>query len=114
MGSRDERPEGANEMGRLIRARDWNDSLGPGRGMPEEAWMDLFYSPVIGDIGRPGGVIAMVVETTERVVARRAAVTPRPASSHGVGYVSTEAAAALKILASRKPVHLLVTDVGLR
>ena len=39
------------------------------RGTPEEAWMDLFYSPVIDESGRPGGVIAMVVETTERVLA---------------------------------------------
>ena len=44
------------------------------RGFPEEGWMDLFYSPVIDESGRPGGVIAVVVETTERVLARRAAV----------------------------------------
>ena len=44
------------------------------RGTPEEGWMDLFYSPVIDESGRPGGVIAVVVETTERVLARRAAV----------------------------------------
>jgi signal transduction histidine kinase/CheY-like chemotaxis protein len=44
------------------------------RGTPEEAWMDLFYSPVIDESGHPGGVIAVVVETTERVLARRAAV----------------------------------------
>ncbi|MBS0419460.1 MAG: response regulator [Proteobacteria bacterium] len=43
------------------------------RGSPEEGWMDLFYSPVIDESGRPGGVIAVVVETTERVLARRAA-----------------------------------------
>ena len=30
----DERLEGANEMGRLIRARDWSDSLGPIEGWP--------------------------------------------------------------------------------
>jgi PAS domain S-box-containing protein len=44
------------------------------RGTPEEGWMDLFYSAVIDESGRPGGVIAVVVETTERVLARRAAV----------------------------------------
>ena len=44
------------------------------RGSPEEGWMDLFYSAVIDESGRPGGVIAVVVETTERVLARRAAV----------------------------------------
>jgi PAS domain S-box-containing protein len=41
------------------------------RGTPERGWMDLFYSPVIAEDGRPGGVIAVVVETTERVLARR-------------------------------------------
>ncbi len=41
------------------------------RGTPERSWMDLFYSPVIAEDGRPGGVIAVVVETTERVLARR-------------------------------------------
>ena len=44
------------------------------RGLPEPAWLDLFYSPVIAEDGRPGGVIAVVVETTDRVLARREAV----------------------------------------
>ena len=44
------------------------------RGIPERAWMDLFYSPVIDESGKPGGVIAVVVETTDRVLARRDAV----------------------------------------
>ncbi len=44
------------------------------RGTPERAWMDLFYSPVIAEDGKPGGVIAVVVETTERVLAQRATV----------------------------------------
>ncbi|HUO03313.1 MAG TPA: response regulator, partial [Rhizomicrobium sp.] len=44
------------------------------RGSLEPAWLDLFYSPVIDESGKPGGVIAVVVETTERVLARRAAV----------------------------------------
>ena len=42
------------------------------RGTPERGWMDLFYSPVIAEDGKPGGVIAVVVETTERVLAQRA------------------------------------------
>ncbi|WP_246158118.1 PAS domain-containing protein [Reyranella soli] len=41
------------------------------RGTPERGWMDLFYSPVIAEDGRPGGVIAVVVETTDRVLAQR-------------------------------------------
>jgi PAS domain S-box-containing protein len=34
-------------------------------GVPEDVWMDLYYSPVASDDGQPAGVMAMVVETTE-------------------------------------------------
>ncbi|PZP23106.1 MAG: hybrid sensor histidine kinase/response regulator [Pseudomonas kuykendallii] len=40
-------------------------------GKPEEVWMDLYYSPVPGDDGAPAGVMAIVVETTERMVSER-------------------------------------------
>jgi signal transduction histidine kinase/ActR/RegA family two-component response regulator len=39
-------------------------------GRPEQVWMDLDYSPVLDDDGRPGGVIAFVVDTSERVRAQ--------------------------------------------
>jgi PAS domain S-box-containing protein len=41
------------------------------KGYPEQVWMDLDYSPVLDENGRPAGVIAIVVETTERVLAER-------------------------------------------
>ncbi|AUW60250.1 hybrid sensor histidine kinase/response regulator [Sphingobium sp. SCG-1] len=34
-------------------------------GSPERVWMNLDYSPVIGENGRPAGVIAIVTETTD-------------------------------------------------
>jgi PAS domain S-box-containing protein len=40
-------------------------------GKAEQVWMNLDYSPVIDETGAPGGVIAIVVETTERVLAER-------------------------------------------
>jgi PAS domain S-box-containing protein len=40
-------------------------------GKPEPVWMNLDYSPVIDETGKPAGVIAIVVETTERVLADR-------------------------------------------
>ncbi|MFT4068401.1 response regulator [Paraburkholderia sp.] len=40
-------------------------------GKPEDVWMDLYYSPVAGDSGAPAGVLAMVVETSGRVLAER-------------------------------------------
>ncbi|MEB1529573.1 PAS domain-containing protein [Xanthomonas sp. WHRI 7945] len=39
-------------------------------GRPEQVWMDLDYSPVLDDDGAPAGVIAFVVDTTERVRAQ--------------------------------------------
>ncbi|MDF4004421.1 response regulator [Luteibacter sp. PPL201] len=40
-------------------------------GKPEPVWMNLDYSPVLDESGTPGGVIAIVVETTERVRAEQ-------------------------------------------
>ena len=40
-------------------------------GRPEPVWMNLDYSPVLDESGQPGGVIAIVVETTDRVLADR-------------------------------------------
>jgi PAS domain S-box-containing protein len=40
-------------------------------GRPEQVWMNLDYSPVPGETGAPAGVIAIVVETTQRVMADR-------------------------------------------
>ncbi|KQS74153.1 hypothetical protein ASG25_01635 [Rhizobium sp. Leaf384] len=41
------------------------------RGVPEQVWMNLDYSPVLDEAGTPAGVIAIVVETTGEVVARQ-------------------------------------------
>jgi len=46
-------------------------------GKLEVGWMDLFYSPVLAENGEPGGVIAVVVETTDRVLARRETAAQR-------------------------------------
>ena len=40
-------------------------------GVPEQVWMNLDYSPVLGESGKPIGVIAIVVETTQAVHAAR-------------------------------------------
>lgn len=41
-------------------------------GAPEQVWMNLDYSPILDESGRPAGVMAIVVETTERVRAEAA------------------------------------------
>ena len=40
-------------------------------GVPEDVWMDLYYSPVADDQGAPAGVMAIVVETTDHVISER-------------------------------------------
>jgi PAS domain S-box-containing protein len=40
-------------------------------GVPEDVWLDLYYSPVANDQGCPAGVMSMVVETTEFVMSER-------------------------------------------
>jgi signal transduction histidine kinase len=40
-------------------------------GAPEQVWMNLDYSPIPDERGHPAGVIAIVVETTARVLAER-------------------------------------------
>lgn len=40
-------------------------------GQPEQVWMDLDYSPVPDEQGKPAGVICFVAETTQRVLAER-------------------------------------------
>lgn len=42
-------------------------------GEPEQVWMNLDYSPVYDESGKPAGVVSIVVETTERVQADRRA-----------------------------------------
>ncbi len=41
-------------------------------GRPESVSMNLDYSPVLGDDGKPAGVLAIVIDTTTRVAAERA------------------------------------------
>ncbi len=40
-------------------------------GVPENVWLDLYYSPVFDEGGAPAGVLAVVIETTVRVLAER-------------------------------------------
>jgi PAS domain S-box-containing protein len=58
--------------GRTLAYRDQELTLYR-NGRSEQVWMNLDYSPVRDESGRPAGVIAIVVETTERVLADRRA-----------------------------------------
>lgn len=46
-------------------------------GTLRQLWANLEYSPVLGDDGQPLGVVAIVLETTERVLATRAVADER-------------------------------------
>jgi len=59
--------------GGTLSYRDQELTLHRRNGEPEQVSMNLDYSPVIGEDGSPVGVIAIVLETTERVNAERRA-----------------------------------------
>ncbi|KAA0971218.1 PAS domain S-box protein [Aureimonas fodinaquatilis] len=54
--------------GEILSFKDQELVLNRGNG-PASGWMNLDYSPIVDSEGRPQGVIAFVVETTEKVVA---------------------------------------------
>lgn len=58
--------------GQALSYRDQELTLIRG-GRAEPVWMNLDYSPVLDDNGQPAGVIAIVIETTARVLADRRA-----------------------------------------
>lgn len=39
---------------------------------PQSFWLDLDFSPIADDAGKPAGVLAVVVDTTQRILAERA------------------------------------------
>lgn len=49
------------------------------RDAPEQLWVDLNYEPVLDESGRPAGVLAIVVETTDKVKAEEALAAERAA-----------------------------------
>ena len=73
-------PEVADLNSRVLRAGLRGDTLSfrdehlilhrPGR--PKDVWVNLDYSPLMDDDGMPAGVLAVVVETTDRILAEQA------------------------------------------
>jgi signal transduction histidine kinase len=79
-------------------------------GRPEQVWMNLDYSPVRDERGLPAGVMAIVVETTERVLADRQIAAQqtrqRQLFSQMPGFVG--------VMAGPKHVYEYVNDAFLR
>jgi len=53
--------------GQTLAYRDFPLTLFRHGGRPEQVWLNLDYSPLLGEDGRPAGVMAIVVEITDRV-----------------------------------------------
>ncbi|MGB7976816.1 MAG: ATP-binding protein [Roseiarcus sp.] len=53
--------------GETLAYRDFPLTLYRHGGKPEQVWLNLDYSPLLGEDGRPAGVIAIVVEITDKV-----------------------------------------------
>lgn len=77
-------------------------------GVAEDVWMNLDYSPVIDESGKPAGVLAIVVETTRRVIGERRLWTLREVGLRTVSAESVEAVceAALQAMASENRADL--------
>jgi PAS domain S-box-containing protein len=80
-------------------------------GPPEDVWMNLDYSPVLDESGRPAGVLAVVVETTESVRAEQAlrAAEARQAEALAAMQESEER---FRLIANSAPVPMWVTQLG--
>lgn len=61
----------AGLAGRTLAYREFPLTLYRRDGRPERVWLDLDYSPLRDDDGKPVGVMAIVVEITAKVQARR-------------------------------------------
>jgi len=80
------------------------------RGAPEQVWMNLDYSAVIDETGKPGGVIAIVVETTERVLAERR----RDAEQERQRQLLQQMPGFVAVLSGRQHVYEYVNDAYVR
>jgi signal transduction histidine kinase/DNA-binding response OmpR family regulator len=77
-------------------------------GRAEDVWTNLDYSPVPDEGGKPAGVLAIVVETTERVVGERRLRTLREIGSRTTPARSVETVCqtALAAMAQENPADL--------
>ncbi len=57
--------------GETLAYRDLPLTLYRHGGKPEQVWLNLDYSPLLGEDGRPAGVMAIVVEITDKVKIER-------------------------------------------
>ena len=76
-------------------------------GAPEQAWMNLDYSPLLDESGEPAGVIAIVVETTQKHHAEQELLAER-----GALETLNRLAAEIVSLQDRKAIVQHVVDTG--
>ena len=78
--------------GRTLSFKDMPLTLYRNKGQPENLWTDLNYLPIMDESGKPGGVLAIVVETTGRFLAEQALEMERAAVLEANRRLSAESA----------------------
>jgi PAS domain S-box-containing protein len=78
--------------GRTLTYKDLPLTLYRNKGQPENLWTDLTYLPIMDETGKPGGVLAIVVETTGRFLAEQALEAERAAVMEANRRLSAESA----------------------
>lgn len=78
--------------GRTLTYKDLPLTLYRNKGQPQNLWTDLSYFPVFDEDGKPGGVIAVVIETTARYLAEQALEAERKAVLEANKRLSAESA----------------------
>src|SRR6201995_786677 len=53
--------------GKTLAYRDFTLTLYRNDGKPEQVWLNLDYSPILGEDGKPAAVMAIVVEITDKI-----------------------------------------------
>ncbi len=87
--------------------------------VPQPAWMNLYFSPVLDDNGKPAGVMGIVVETTKRMLATAALRQSDLRKALLLSLVQAQrethdATAMMQVAAERLARHLQANRVGFR
>jgi len=100
------------ETGQTLSARDRRFTI-ERYGFAEAVHLDISFSPVAGDGGSVGGVLAIVAETTERVKAEQR-LRDSEAALRASESLARQQADELAVMYDNSPVGLAVLDTDLR
>ncbi len=75
-------------------------------GVPEEVWLDLDYSPLLDEDGKPAAVMAIVIETTAKVRAER----ERDAEREAMRRMFEQAPGFMAMMSGRQHIFTMVNE----